>query len=40
MGINSAGEEVDAILREALSDIPNVANMHDDITIAGDRKTA
>ena len=38
MGINSVGEEVDGIIRESLSDIPNVANIHDDITIAANRQ--
>ena len=38
MDINSAGEEVDAIIRESLADIPNVANVHDVITIAGNSR--
>ena len=38
MEINSVGEEVDAILCEAVLDISHVANVNGDITIAGNRK--
>ena len=39
MGINTAKEEVDAIIRESLASISNPTNIHDDITFSGNRET-
>ena len=38
MGMNSAKEEVDGIIRESLANTSNPTNIHDDITIAGNRE--
>ena len=39
MGMNSAGKKAYAIIRESSTNIPNVTNILDDITIARNRET-
>ena len=39
MNIDSTGDDVDAIIRESLTDIPNIVKIHNDITIARNRET-
>lgn len=39
MNIDSTGDGVDVIIRERLTDIPNIVKIHDDITIARNRET-